>query len=390
MLQYVFAASSLKQRVDEGLGDPDGDGSLAQDAAGDQPAGDAPPRARPEPVDGGWCGAAPRRPNFPMPAYAYPAGVRIELVPFGEARSAISRSSNDPKAWTSRTPRFEAIAQATALPHAEPDGIVPSLQEFRLDRPALSVDPGRLRVMARRVGPEQLFVRPPNAQATEEHFRWPELVAVTDLDSARQAIDTIVEQGEELAGNGATPISVGCWASSMSTGAQGRRPVLRARATGHRRQRAAAADRCRRAPDQRSGHDPRDGSAECRLRSGAAAALALLRPPDESPAQLSVLADVSVGLMYTAIKPLASVVTTLPVGPDNPGVTAGPGFQALLPGRLPAAAQAAAWVLMEERLRDAAAFAVRCGQSCTPALMEPWRRWRVPSSGMPTSSGTPA
>jgi hypothetical protein len=26
---------------------------------------------------------------------------------------------------------------------------------------------------------------------------------------------------------------------------------------------------------------------------------------------------------------------------------------------------------MEERLRDAAAFAVRCGQLCTPALMEP-------------------
>jgi hypothetical protein len=26
---------------------------------------------------------------------------------------------------------------------------------------------------------------------------------------------------------------------------------------------------------------------------------------------------------------------------------------------------------MEERLREAAAFAVRCGEACTPALMEP-------------------
>ncbi len=34
----------------------------------------------------------------------------------------------------------------------------------------------------------------------------------------------------------------------------------------------------------------------------------------------------------------------------------------------------AAWVLMEERLRDAAAFAVRCGQQCTPALMQPLAR----------------
>jgi hypothetical protein len=92
---------------------------------------------------------------------------------------------------------------------------------------------------------------------------------------------------------------------------------------------------------------------------------------DESPEQLEVLADVSVGLMYTVIKPLGTVVTRLPIGPDLPGVTAGPGFELfyqvdyLLPHR------EAAWVLMEERLRDAAAFAVRCGELCTPALMEP-------------------
>ena len=56
--------------------------------------------------------------------------------------------------------------------------------------------------------------------------------------------------------------------------------------------------------------------------------------------------------------------------PGPPGATAGPGFELyqvdyLLPHR------EAAWVLMEERLRDAAAFARRCGQLCTLALMEP-------------------
>ena len=95
---------------------------------------------------------------------------------------------------------------------------------------------------------------------------------------------------------------------------------------------------------------------------------------DESPEQLAVLGEVAVGLMYGAIKPLGSVVTTLPIGPDMPGVSAGPGFELfyqvdyLLPHR------EAAWVLMEERLRDAAAFAVRCGERCTPALMEPLAR----------------
>jgi hypothetical protein len=87
-----------------------------------------------------------------------------------------------------------------------------------------------------------------------------------------------------------------------------------------------------------------------------------------------VLADVSVGLMYTAIKPLGTVATTLPVGPEYPGVTAGPGFELfyqvdyLLPHR------EAAWVLMEERLRDAAAFARRCELLCTPVLVEPLAR----------------
>jgi hypothetical protein len=95
---------------------------------------------------------------------------------------------------------------------------------------------------------------------------------------------------------------------------------------------------------------------------------------DESPEQLKVLADVSLGLMYGAIKPLGMVVTTQPIGWDLPGRTAGPGFELfydvdyLLPHR------AAAWIMMEERLRDAAAFAVRCGEACTPALMEPLAR----------------
>ena len=92
---------------------------------------------------------------------------------------------------------------------------------------------------------------------------------------------------------------------------------------------------------------------------------------DESPEQLEVLADVSVGLMYTVIKPLGSVVTTQPVGPDMPGVTAGPGFELFYPVDYLLPHREAAWVLMEERLRDAAAFAVRCGELCTLALMEP-------------------
>ena len=92
---------------------------------------------------------------------------------------------------------------------------------------------------------------------------------------------------------------------------------------------------------------------------------------DESQEQLEILADVSVGIMYTVIKPLGTVLTTLPIGVDLPGATAGPNFELFYQVDYLLPHKAAAWVLMEERLRDAAAFARQCGQMCTPALMEP-------------------
>ena len=45
-------------------------------------------------------------------------------------------------------------------------------------------------------GEDWLFVGPPRAQATSEHFGWPELVPVTGLASACAAIEEILEQGE--------------------------------------------------------------------------------------------------------------------------------------------------------------------------------------------------
>jgi hypothetical protein len=47
-------------------------------------------------------------------------------------------------------------------------------------------------------------VHRPAAQATPEMFRWPQLIAVTGLASARAAIDEIIEQGEGARGTGST------------------------------------------------------------------------------------------------------------------------------------------------------------------------------------------
>lgn len=378
MLQYQFAAFSLKQRLEEGL-TPE---TLA-----------AVQRWRKTLLEISEqemlhlalvqnlltaVGAAPRlaRPNFPMPAYAYPAGVRIELVPFSEAALRHFAFLERPDGMDVEDAEgFEAVAQAVALPHDEHDEhdeIVPHLQEFdTIGQLYRSIGAG-LEHLDERLGASRLFVGPPNAQATEEHFRWPELVAVTDLASARQAIDTIVEQGEGARGE---------WRDAhfgRLLGILDEYLALKQADPGFEPARPVVAANVRPQP---TGvvvpliTDPGTARAMDLLNVAYEVLLQLLSRyfahTDESPEQLEVLADVSVGLMYSAIKPLGTVVTTLPVGPEHPGVTAGAAFELfyqvdyLLPHR------DAAWVLMEERLRDAAAFARRCGQLCTPALMEP-------------------
>ncbi|MEO8208379.1 MAG: ferritin-like protein [Chloroflexota bacterium] len=378
MLQYLFAAFSLKQKVTEGLS--------IEVLASMQ----------------GWrrtlleigeqemlhlalvqnlltaVGAAPRfsRPNFPMPAYAYPAGVRIELLPFGETALRHFAYLERPEGMAVEDAEgFEAIEQAVPLPRDETDEIVPQLQEFEtIGQLYRSIQAG-LEHLAERLGEERLFIGPTNAQATEKHFRWPELVAITDLASAQRAIDTIVEQGEGARGE---------WRDAhfgRLLGILDEYLVIKAADPTFEPARPVVAANVR---PQTTGvvvpliTDP--GTTRCMdlLNVTYEVCLQLLSRyfahTDETPEQLAVLADVSVGLMYTAIKPLGTIVTTLPIGWDMPGVTAGAGFELfyqvdyLLPHR------EAAWVLMEERLRDAAAFAVRCGQQCTPALMQPLAR----------------
>jgi hypothetical protein len=375
MLQYLFAAFSLKRREREGL-------------TADQLAA----------VDG-WrktlmsigeqemlhlalvqnlltaVGAAPRlaRPNFPLPPSSYPAGVRIELLPFGEPALRHFAFLERPEGMAvDDAEGFEALDEAMALPHDEADEIVPHLQEFdTIGQLYRSIQAG-LELLDSRLGSERLFVGPPDAQATEEHFRWPELVAVVDLATARQAIDTIVEQGEGARGE---------WRDAhfgrLLAILEEYLAVREADPTFEPARPVVPSNVRPRAFDAGTAviSDPGTTRSMDLLNVVYEVLLQLLSRyfahTDESPEQLQVLADVSVGLMYGAIKPLGSVVTTLPVGFDRPDVTAGPTFELfyevdyLLPHR------AAAWILMEERLREAAAFAVRCGEACTPALMEP-------------------
>jgi len=84
---------------------------------------------------------------------------------------------------------------------------------------------------------------------------------------------------------------------------------------------------------------------------------------EETDAQLATLANAAITLMVGVLRPLGDLITTLPVGPEHPGRTAGPSFELfyedddLLPHR------ESAWILLEERVRDASSFGAAIAKS---------------------------
>src|SRR3954447_10296581 len=149
-------------------------------------------------------GAGPHlaRPNFPVPARSFPARIQIVLLPFGEEAlrhfAFLERPEGQP---IDDAEQFAALARAQPLPDVDEDEIGPIVADFEtISHLYRSIEDG-LATLAARLGEDRLFVGPRRAQATGEHFRFPELVAVTDLASATAAIETIVEQGEGARGD---------------------------------------------------------------------------------------------------------------------------------------------------------------------------------------------
>src|SRR3989442_3653977 len=147
-------------------------------------------------------GAAPHfhRPNFPILSRWYPPGVQIALVPFGERalRHFIYLE------------RPEGIALDDAEGFAAADKAAPLMDDTLLMAVAedfqtvghlyRGIEDGLGRLVER-YGEANVFIGPARAQATTEIFEWPELTAVTDLVSAKRAIELIVEQGEGARGD---------------------------------------------------------------------------------------------------------------------------------------------------------------------------------------------
>ena len=91
---------------------------------------------------------------------------------------------------------------------------------------------------------------------------------------------------------------------------------------------------------------------------------------EETGTQLGTLADATVNLMLGVLAPLGGIITTLPVGPAHPGQNAGPSFELFYESDYLMPHLAAAWTMLEERLRQASDFAEEIEAIAPPPLVE--------------------
>jgi hypothetical protein len=147
-------------------------------------------------------GAAPYfgRPNFPQRSGYFPAGIQLDLMPFGERalkhflflERPEGMERDDAEGFVPRAPTRDPLSESEAMPRGQEFLTVGHLYR--------GIEDGLTR-LTHELGERALFVGSPRAQATPEMFHWPQVVAVTDLDSALRAVGEIIEQGEGARGH---------------------------------------------------------------------------------------------------------------------------------------------------------------------------------------------
>ena len=369
MCQYLFAAFSLKQSQDEGL-------TAEEVKAVQRWRKQISHVATQEMLHLSLVqnllsaiGGAPHmsRPNFPHPARHYPAGVHLALLPFGDQALRHFMFLERPEGMDLKDADGMA-AFGRALPAMGAGEIVPRPQDFAtVGHLYRSIEAG-LAHLADKYGERWLFVGPPRAQATQQHFGWPELIPVTDAASAQRAIDEILEQGEGPRGQW-QDAHFGKFVQILDEFEQVRaanrafdpvRPVVVVN--------VRPAERDVEVPLVT---DPLARQVMDLFNVSYEILLTLLQRffahTEETDSQLKALADASVNLMFEVVKPLGDLVTTLPAGPEYPGRTAGPSFELFYESDYVLPHREAAWILLTERIRVAAAFC-EPGVPCDPPV----------------------
>jgi Ferritin-like len=298
-------------------------------------------------------GAAPNltRPNFPRPSEYLPAGVHFALLPFGDAALTHFLYLERPEGME----RVDAEGFVPAAPSSDPvtaGEIMPRRQEFATVGHLYRGIIDGLTGLAARLGERALFPGPRRAQATPELFHWPQLIAVTGLDSACAAIEEIIEQGEGARGDWQPAHYgrfLGIWEEYRRLREQDpdfepARPVIPA----FTRQPFDVTE-----PQPLLTDPATRGVAEL-FNLGYEVLLQVLTRffthTDETDEQLGTLVQAAFGLMGGVLRPLGTALTRMPAGPGHPGRTAGPVFEMYYQMGNFVPWRAAAWALLSERM----------------------------------------
>jgi hypothetical protein len=320
-------------------------------------------------------GGAPRlgRHNLPQRS-PYAPEIRLTLAPFSEQTLRRFLYIERPEEMDISTMAGELDHDRPAPPVPTGPLVLPAPQAFSsIGQLYRGIERG-LHGLVDRYGEERVFVGSPNAQASTRYFqvpdRMPELIPVTGLASAVQAIQTIVEEGEGARGGwqgahfgrfleileayramkAADPSFSPARPSVTNPYVRVPRDLLGlATASG-----PAAPD------DPRGVHliqDSYTAAVSDLFNACYAAMLQLLyrffQHTEETDAELSMLGQTSVLMMLQVIRPLGELLTRLPVGPHAPGMTAGPSF--MLTSATPVTPhKPAAWSILGERLLELA------------------------------------
>jgi CDGSH-type Zn-finger protein len=324
------------------------------------------------------------RANFPMPASAFPFGLRLTLEPFSLTTIERFVCYEMPEAGvlSAEEEGIYASIRARLLSAETADGVGPvsaaaplwidaieggtGSEPFEVDFKTVGEFYHKIKTGFDTIPEDELFIGPPDAQTNARFVDLQgELVSVIDRESACAAIEMVIEQGE--APTTAHPDAhfvifdrirkeferAVAAAAATGTAFQPVRPVVSNPMT--RLYENTAGGTLILDPVTHQVADLFNVAYETML-------LMLLRffaHTEESEAELERLSRATLRIMTTVVRPLGEALTKLPVGdPRHPGMTAGPGFGynrdvSLLPHKK------SAWIFFGERLRELAISAAR-------------------------------
>jgi len=300
-------------------------------------------------------GSAPyvSRPHMPHQAKGYPPGIQLRLLPFGDAALQHFVYLERPEGMD----MSDGEGFMPAGPAPEPmtrDELQPRGQHFTTQGYLYRAIEEGIVALAERMGETRLFIGPHFHQTDAPHV-WPELVPITDVASARQTIERIVEQGEGARGDWATAhygrfLAVVDEYRAMTTEDPSFSPAYPAVAAGVRGVEGIEPDVYITDRVTAATSDVFNAVYDVLLQM-IARYFAFGHETDE---QRHVLADVGITLMFVAIKPLGLLLARMPAGADHPDVTAGANFQLAYRASFLLPHRRSAWIRFSERLDEIA------------------------------------